>query len=114
MDAASLIAKARKMRDDSIAEITPPLAPLPEPLPKNVMNVYKDVLSEEEIKITSYDAPELLQAIREKAFSCEAVTRAFLRRAALAQKLVAEPISAPAVSWLYVSFDLGICVLTIV
>ncbi|KAI9047341.1 hypothetical protein LZ554_008788 [Drepanopeziza brunnea f. sp. 'monogermtubi'] len=87
MDAASLIAKARKVRDDSIAEVTPALAGLPDPLPKNVTGVYRDVLTEEEIKITSYDAPELLLALREKVFSCETVTRAFLRRAALAQKL---------------------------
>ncbi|PBP23166.1 acetamidase [Diplocarpon rosae] len=87
MDAASLIAKARKVRDDSVAEVTPPLAALPDPLPKNVMGVFEDVLTDEEIKITSYDPPQLLQAIREKLYSSETVTRAFLRRAALAQKL---------------------------
>lgn len=88
MDAASLIAKARKVRDDSVDEVTPPLAALPDPLPKNVIPLFNDILSDEEIKITSYDVPELLTAIREKVYSCETVTRAFLRRAALAQKLV--------------------------
>jgi hypothetical protein len=51
------------------------------------------VLTPEEIKITSYDVPELLQAIRRKEYSCETVTRAFLRRATLAQKLVCSLLS---------------------
>ena len=92
MDAASLIAKACKARDDSLAEVTPPLAALPDPLPKNVMPIFKDILTEEEIRITSYDVPELLKAIRDKVYSCETVTKAFLRRAALAQKLVCHHI----------------------
>ncbi|KAH7388881.1 acetamidase [Cadophora sp. MPI-SDFR-AT-0126] len=87
MDAASLIAKACKVRDDSLAEVTPPLAALPDLLPKNVMPIFKDILTEEEIKITSYNVPGLLKAIKDKTYSCETVTRAFLRRAALAQKL---------------------------
>ncbi|CZS94214.1 related to general amidase [Rhynchosporium agropyri] len=87
MDTASLIAQARKVRDDSINEVTPPLAALPDPLPKNVMSLFKENLTEEEIKITSYDVPGLLEIIGGKVYSCETVTRAFLRRAALAQKL---------------------------
>lgn len=87
MDAAKLIAEARELRDASVARVSPPLASLPDPLPKNVMGIAKDVLTPEEIKITSYDVLELLQVIKDKKFSCETVTRAFLRRAALAQKL---------------------------
>jgi hypothetical protein len=68
--------------------VDPPLSPLPETLPKNVTDIANSVLIPEEIKITSYDVPELLQAIRSKEYSRETVTRAFLRRAALAQKLV--------------------------
>jgi amidase len=88
MDAAKLIAEARELRDTSVARVEPPLASLPDPLPKNVMGIAKQVLTPEELNITSYDVPELLQALRQKVYSCETVTRAFLRRAALAQKLV--------------------------
>jgi hypothetical protein len=88
MNATKLIAEARDFRDDSVARVQPPLASLPEPLPKNVTGIAKDVLTPEEIQITSYDVPELLQVIKDKVFSCETVTKAFLRRAALAQKLV--------------------------
>jgi hypothetical protein len=88
MNATKLIAEAREFRDASISRVEAPLSPLPSPLPKNVTRIANDVLSSEELKITSYDAVELIQAIREKVFTCEAVTRAFLRRAALAQKLV--------------------------
>ena len=88
MNATKLIAEAREFRDASISRVQPPLSPLPSPLPKNVTHIANDVLSSEELKITSYDAVELIQAIQENIFTCEAVTRAFLRRAALAQKLV--------------------------
>jgi amidase len=91
--ATQLIAGVRSYRDASISRIEPALPELPDPLPKNVTGIAKDVLSEEELKITSYDAPELLVAISEKVFSVEAVTRAFLRRAALAQKLVGFSLS---------------------
>lgn len=87
MDATKLISEARSLRDTSIL-VEPPLPPLPDPLPKNVAEIANKLLTPEEIKITSYDVPELLQAIRSKEYSCETVTRAFLRRAALAQKLV--------------------------
>ncbi|CZR69026.1 related to general amidase [Phialocephala subalpina] len=87
MNATQLIASERAFRDASCSRIEPPLPELPNPLPKNVTGIAKFVLSEEELRITSLDAIELLQAIREKVYSCETVTRAFLRRAALAQKL---------------------------
>lgn len=91
MNAFKLIAEVRSFRDASISRIEPPLPELPDPLPKNVTGIAKQVLTEEEMKITSLDSPELLKAIREKVYTCEAVTRAFLRRAALAQKLVCTP-----------------------
>ncbi|KAL3425257.1 acetamidase [Phlyctema vagabunda] len=83
-DSARKIAEAISVRDSSLSQIQPPLS-VPGSVPKNVLGVAKDVLSAEEIEITSYDVAELLKAIREKVFTCEQVTRAFLRRAALAQ-----------------------------
>lgn len=87
-EAQALIAQARKLRDDSLAAVTPPLASISEPQPKNVTNIAKDVLTEEELRITGYDAPQLIELMKSKQLTCEAVTRAFLRRAALAQVLV--------------------------
>ena len=87
MKATKLISEALSLRDTSIL-VDPPLSPLPETLSKNVTEIASSILTPEEIKITSCDVPELPQAIRSKEYSCETVTRAFLRRAALAQKLV--------------------------
>lgn len=91
--ATKLIAEVRSFRDASVSRVEPPLPALPDPLPKNITGIAKTVLTEEELKITGLDAPELLKAIKENVFSCEAVTRAFLRRAALAQKLVSPILS---------------------
>ncbi|KAH8595639.1 acetamidase [Bisporella sp. PMI_857] len=90
MGAAELIQQALDVRDKSLAAIEPPLdlACLPTPLPKNVTHLAKDVLSEEELEITGLDALELLDAIRVKKYTCVAVAKAFLRRAALAQELL--------------------------
>lgn len=95
MNTTQLISSQRAFRDASCSRIEPPLPALPDPLPKNVTGIAKQVLTEEELKITSYDAVELLKVIREKEFSCEQVTRAFLRRAALAQKLVRLHLLSP-------------------
>ncbi|RDL40206.1 uncharacterized protein BP5553_00185 [Venustampulla echinocandica] len=76
------------LRDASVADVQPPLINLPYTFPKNVSRIADDFLTNEELKITSFDAPELVRLIREKSYTCEAVTRAFLRRAALAQKVV--------------------------
>lgn len=100
MDTAKLISKARETRDSSIARVEPPLAPLPVSLPKNVTKIPSQYLTARELEITALDAPELLKAIRDKVYSSEDVTRAFLRRAAIAQKLVSDtypllPIQEP-------------------
>ncbi|KAI9740774.1 MAG: hypothetical protein M1818_004739 [Claussenomyces sp. TS43310] len=82
-----LVAEALALRDASLAAIEPPLVGIPDKIPNNVCSVADDVLTPDEINITSYDVPILLRLMRDKELSCEAVTRAFLRRAALAQKL---------------------------
>jgi hypothetical protein len=90
MGAEELISKALATRDRSLAAVRPPLdfSRLPHPLPKNVIPLAKDLLTEEELAITGLDVPELLAAIRRKQYTCLTVTSAFLRRAALAQELV--------------------------
>jgi hypothetical protein len=85
-----LINKTLAVRDNSLAGIKPPLQldRVPDPLPSNVTAIPPKLLTDEEIEITSYDAEELLEAIRSKKFSCVTVTKAFLRRAAVAQAVV--------------------------
>ncbi|TVY81376.1 putative amidase, partial [Lachnellula suecica] len=87
MDTAKLVAQARETRDSSLARIEPPLGKIPSPRSKNVTKIANDLLTARELEITALDAPEILTAIREKTYSCVDVTRAFLRRAALAQEL---------------------------
>ncbi|SCV36201.1 related to general amidase [Fusarium fujikuroi] len=81
-------AEARAHRDASLAKVEPPLKGVPavEQLPKNSLELVPHVLTPREIEITeSYTVTELLQVLRERKISVEEVTRAFLRRAALAQ-----------------------------
>ncbi len=88
MDTAARIAEALQVRDSSLSQIQPPLDVLPRHLPSNVTAIPNDILTPDEIRITSYDTIELLDLIAKKEHSCLSVTKAFLRRAALAQKLV--------------------------
>ena len=84
-----LVAKAVAIRDNSLAKIEPPLPPLPEDLPVNVTGIPAQVLTKEEVEITeANDATSLAAAIAGRKYTSEQVVRAFLRRAALAQKLV--------------------------
>lgn len=84
-------AEARAHRDASLAKVEPPLKGVPaaEQLPNNSLELVPHVLTPREIEITeSYTVTELLQVLRERKISVEEVTRAFLRRAALAQATV--------------------------
>jgi len=95
MGADDLISNALAIRSKSLAAVQPPLDlnRLPKPLPKNVNPLAEDFLTKEELAITGLDVPELLDAIRIKKYTCVTVTRAFLRRAALAQELVSFQMS---------------------
>lgn len=76
---------ARAKRDASVAKVEPKLKGLPAELPLSSQDLPKVVLSSKEIEITEkYTITELLSALKERALSVEEVTRAFLRRAALA------------------------------
>ena len=75
-------------RDQSLQNIEPPLPDLPSPLPKNVVAVPQQLLSPREVEITQSPSEHLLSQLRTGKWSCEEVTRSFLRRAALSQKLV--------------------------
>ncbi|KAF7554082.1 hypothetical protein G7Z17_g3180 [Cylindrodendrum hubeiense] len=77
---------ARDKRDVSLAKVEPKLQGIPETLPLSSQGLPKAILSAREIEITEkYHITELLLLLRERRISVEEVTRAFLRRAALAQ-----------------------------
>jgi amidase len=82
-------AKAR--RDASLAKVEPKLDGITDAnsLPLSSQGLPKDVLTAREIEITEkYTITELLCLLRKRKISVEEVTRAFLRRAALAQVAV--------------------------
>lgn len=73
-------------RDASLRKIQPELGALSEQLPLSSQQLAKEHLTEREIELTEkYDAVELLQLLGEKKLTSEELTKAFLRRAALAQ-----------------------------
>ena len=75
---------ARDARDASLAKVEPALQ-LPETLPINSQGLPREHLTAREYELTtSYTALELLKKLREKSLSAEELTRAFLRRAAVA------------------------------
>lgn len=88
------IDRARARRDASLAKVEPQLAGLPAELPRSSQGLPKIVLTERELELTEkYDVMTLLELLRSRKVSVEEVTRAFLRRAALAQAAV-RPLSS--------------------
>ncbi|KAH7312510.1 amidase signature domain-containing protein [Stachybotrys elegans] len=80
------VSDVRAAREASLAKVEPRLQGLPEGLPRNSTGLAKVVLSPRELEITeNYTITQLLAALRERKLSVEEVTRAYLRRAALAQ-----------------------------
>ncbi|KAK6084366.1 acetamidase [Seiridium cupressi] len=78
--------EARRHRDEGLARVQPALEGLPRALPKNSTGLAKALLTPREFELTEkYTATDLLYKLRTKELSSEEVTRAFLRRAALAQ-----------------------------
>ena len=83
------VAPVRSKRDASLAKVEPPLAALPASFPLNSQSVPKELLTAREIEITEgYTVKQLLAKLRSRDISVEEVTRAFLRRAAVAQASV--------------------------
>ena len=80
--------KVQKERDDSIALVEPSIPTLPESLPSRVIDIPRQHLSLEELAITESSAQSLIQSLAVGKLTASLVVRAFLRRAAIAQKLV--------------------------
>jgi hypothetical protein len=82
---------AQAKRSASTAKVSPKLVGVPEwnNLPQNSRNLPKEILTPREIELTEhYSITELLHLLRTRAVLVEEITRAFLRRAALAHAAV--------------------------
>ena len=75
-------------RDRSIAQIQPTLPELPPDLPPNVVQIPSRVLPEDENNIATKSPESLVSELASGSLTSEQVTKAFLRRAIIAQKLV--------------------------
>ncbi|KAF2021962.1 amidase [Aaosphaeria arxii CBS 175.79] len=78
--------RAQEHRDATIAAVRPPLPDF-DGLPQDSSQVPKFILTPEEIAITESDPADLVSKLTSGAILSRTVTVAFLRRAALAQKL---------------------------
>ncbi len=96
------IERARARRETGLAKVEPKLAGLPDQLPRNSLDLSSSILTAREIELTEkYDVIELLRILKSREVSVEEVTRAFLRRAAVAHAaasliLSPSPALAPA------------------
>ena len=79
--------EAQGYRDASIKHVTPALPPVPQPLPVNVTDIPRRLLPKHELEITESSPEDLIEAIARGSLKSINVTKAFLRRAALAQAL---------------------------
>lgn len=83
------VAGERAKRDASLRKVDPKIEGMPDDLPVNSRGLPAVILTEREIEITeSYTVTQLLAVLRERTISVEEVTRAFLRRAAVAHLAV--------------------------
>jgi amidase len=80
--------QAQDHRDASIAALDPPLPELPAELPLDVTQIPKQILTAQEISITETTSEVLVDKLARGELAAVEVTKAFLRRAGLAQKLV--------------------------
>jgi amidase len=78
---------ARDHRDATLALLDPPLPDITS-LPLDSSTIPKTILSAEELQITESDPVDLVSQLASSTLSAVQVTKAFLRRAGLAQKLV--------------------------
>ncbi|KAM0543450.1 hypothetical protein ACHAPJ_012314 [Fusarium lateritium] len=80
------VSSARSLRDAGLAKVEPQLQGIPDELPLSSQGLPATVLTPREIEITEkHSVVELLALLRNREIKVEEVTRAFLRRAALAQ-----------------------------
>lgn len=84
-----VVYEARALRDQTLAEVGVTIA-LPPRLPTNITNIPEEILSEENVRITSLAPQQLVDLISNNKLSAREVIQAFLERAVAAQKLVSQ------------------------
>lgn len=85
--------KVQAVRDRSIEHVDPAIAALPDTHTGRVIDVPRKHLSQTEIAITESSAETLVASLASGKLTATAVTNAFLRRAAIAQKLVSKAVA---------------------
>ncbi|KAL8792910.1 MAG: hypothetical protein Q9195_004487 [Heterodermia aff. obscurata] len=80
--------KVQDYRVQSLQKVHPPLPEIPIDLPKGITHLPQQLLSQREMVITDSSPECLLSYLIAGKWSSDEVTRAYLRRAALAQELV--------------------------
>jgi amidase len=96
---------AQSKRTASLAKVLPKLVGVPEwdNMPQNSRDLPKEILTPREIELTEdYNITELLHLLRARDVSVEEVTRAFLRRAALAHAAVRSHLSLLMNDWMLI------------
>jgi hypothetical protein len=83
------------VRDLSIKQVDPDIAALSETYTGRIIDVPREHLTQPEQIITETSAEALVTALAAGKLSATAVTEAFLRRAAIAQKLVGDGVISP-------------------
>lgn len=82
------VSAVQKHRLAGLSLIEPPLPDLPDQLPRDVTNIPRQLLSQQERELTESSPEVLLKRLASGEWSSEKVINAFLRRAGLAQSLV--------------------------
>jgi amidase len=84
----NVVQEAQNYRDASLARVQPSIPETPAQLPRNVMGIPRVALEPDEVRITELPIEVLLDLLASGKVTATTVTKAFLRRAGLAQKLV--------------------------
>lgn len=92
--------EAQRYRDGTLSRIQPELPDMPTTVPKNVFETIRSKLSLEEIRITDSSVQLLLEQLHTGKITAVVVANAFLRRAAVAQKLVGHSLHSSSTSHL--------------
>ncbi|KAL8942558.1 MAG: hypothetical protein Q9216_001602 [Gyalolechia sp. 2 TL-2023] len=79
--------EAHRYRDKTLAKIEPPVPNFPAEASRNVFETLRSCLSPQEVEVTELPPEKLSEQLRSRKYTAVLVTNAFLRRAALAQKL---------------------------
>lgn len=79
--------EAQDHRDNTIAQLSPPVPAVPTTLPQSVIEIPQQILDQSTLAITSLLPEELLASLADGRLSAVEVTKAYLQRAAVAQGL---------------------------